>query len=104
MRYEMGVRDRLALLSVLPVEGTLTTIRIVRELREALSFGEAEHRDLQMVEEGGQIRWEPQAERKRGIEIGGKGQEIVRAALRKLDEEGKLREEHVALCDLFEVE
>jgi len=38
--------ERLLLLNVLPREGDLTMIRIVRQLREALSFTEEEHAAL----------------------------------------------------------
>ena len=103
MEYKLGVRDRLVLLGSLPPEGNLATIRIVRELRENLSFSEAEHADLQMVEADGQLRWKEGAIPDRAIEIGAKGQEIIRSALSKLDAEDKIREEHLDLCDLFEI-
>ena len=104
MEYKLGVKDRLVLLGILPPEGNLATIRIVRELREALSFSETEHADLQMVQEDGQIRWEEGAVPDRPIEIGAKGQEIVRDALAKLDKDEKLTADHLALCDTFEYE
>lgn len=40
---ELSVLERLKLLECLPREGDYTTIKIVRELREALSFKENEH-------------------------------------------------------------
>ena len=107
MEYNMGIRERLVLLGVLPAEGTLATIRIVNELRQALSPGEAEYADLQMVEGDGQLRWNQEAENAAGpraIEIGAKGQEIIRDALGKLDKDEKLIADHIAICDLFEYE
>jgi len=108
MEYQLGVKDRLVLLGVLPPEGNLATIRIVREMREALSFSEAEHADLQMEEvEGGGIKWNQvgaAAVGPRAFEIGAKGQEIIRAALKKLDKDEKLVADHISLCDIFEYE
>ena len=101
MEYDMGVGDRLVLLGILPPEGNLATIRIVRKLREALSFDEAEHADAQIVQDGDMLRWNKDAPA-RAIEIGAKGQEIIRSALGKLDKEEKLAEDHISLCDLFE--
>ena len=46
MQYTLSVKGRLMLLGILPAEGDLTTIRIVRELREGLSFSETEHKQL----------------------------------------------------------
>ena len=102
MEYQLGVKDRLMLLNVLPPEGNLATIRIVTELRLALSFSEAEHADLQLVQmEGGGLKWNPNAP-SREFEIGAKGQEIVRAALKKLDDDKKLTTDHIEICDIFE--
>ena len=55
MEYALSVKDRLMLLGILPAESNLTTIRIVRELREGLSFSEGEHKDLQMVQKDSQV-------------------------------------------------
>ena len=103
MEYRLGVKDRIVLLGILPAEGNLTTIKIVRELREALSFSEAEHADLQMTQDGDRLTWR-EPETPRPVEIGAKGQEIIRSALEKLDQEKKLKEDHLGLCELFEYE
>jgi len=104
MEYKLTVRDRLVLLSILPAEGNLTTIRILRELRENLSFSEAEHADLQITQTDGQLRWKEGAVPARAIDIGPKATEQVREALGKLDKEKKLTADHLDLCDLFEFE
>jgi len=107
MNYRLGLKDRLVLLSVLPPEGNLATIRIVHELRMALSPDEAEYRDAQIINAGdGQIRWNADAAAalERDFEIGAKGQEIIREALGKLDKDSKLTADHLPLCDLFEYE
>ena len=78
------------LLGILPPEGDLTTIRIVRELREGLSFSEAEHRDLQMVQEDNQLRWAEGATPAKVLDIGPKAQEVIRGAIKKLDDDKKL--------------
>ncbi|HUW11155.1 MAG TPA: hypothetical protein VM537_15605 [Anaerolineae bacterium] len=104
MKFDLGVRERLVLLGILPAEGSLATIRIVRELREALSFSEAEHEDLQMKQVDNQIRWEEGAVPDKKLDIGPKAAEVIRAAIKKLDDEKKLTADHLDLCDLFEYE
>lgn len=44
---KLNVLERLLLLQLLPESGNLTTITIVRKLRESLSFNEDEHEILQ---------------------------------------------------------
>jgi len=102
MEYALPVKTRLMLLGILPAEGDLTTIRIVRELREGLSFSEAEHKDLQMMQEDNQVRWAEGAVPEKVLDIGPKAQEVIRAAIKKLDDEKKLVPDHLELCDLFE--
>jgi len=104
MEYRLSVKNRLMLLGILPPEGDLTTIRIVRELREGLSFSEAEHRDLQMEQEDNQVRWAEGAVPDKVFDIGPKATEIIRAAIKKLDDEEKLVVDHLELVDLFEYE
>ena len=104
MEYTLSVKARLMLLGILPAESNLTTIRIVRELREGLSFSEGEHKDLQMVQEGQQLRWEEGAVPDKVLDIGPKAQEVIREAIKKLDDDKKLVPDHLELVDLFEYE
>ena len=104
VEYTLSVKARLVLVGILPPEGDLTTIRIVRELREGLSFSEAEHEDLQMKQENNQIRWEDGAVPNKKLDIGPKAAEVIRAAIKKLDDEKKLTADHLELVDLFEYE
>ena len=101
MEYTLSVKNRLMLLGILPPEGDLTTIRIVRELREGLSFSEGEHKDIQMVQEGQQVTWNPKAPEK-ALDIGPKAVEVIRKAIKKLDDEKRLTEDHLELVGLFE--
>jgi len=123
---ELSVFERLMLLNILPAEGDLPTLRVVRKMREDLSFTEAEHAALRLDNKEGQITWRtalPQEEAEampsdkaaelnayiaalnKGVEIalGPKAREIAREALEKMNKEKKLREEHLSLCDKFEV-
>ena len=102
MEYTLSVKNRLMLLGILPAESNLTTIRIVRELREGLSFSEGEHGDLQMVQEDGRVIWQEGAVPDKVLDIGPKAQEVIREAIKKLDDDKKLVPDHLDLCDLFE--
>ena len=108
MEYNISIGNRLRLLNILPAEGTLLTIRIVRELREGLSFSEAELEDAQVRTEeleGRTItRWEEDSIPDKTLDIGPKAAEMIRKALGELDQAGKLRVEHLDLCELFEYE
>ena len=126
----LTIRERFTLLQALPRTGNLATIKIVRELREVLSFDEREHALLGFYESAAPngelvVNWRsgfddgdkpPEGftleEAREGLQeildgadvaIGIKAAEIVQSTLERLNEEGALREEHISLCEKFEV-
>jgi len=61
---ELTIAERFVLLNMLPQQGDITTVKIVRRLREALSFSEQEHVDYEIhTEPDGNgrafFRWNP---------------------------------------------
>ena len=104
MIYKLSVHERLLLLGILPQEGDLTTIRLVRELREDLSFTEEEHTALEFQYQDNSIHWKDDVAKDKEIDIGPRAADVVRSALQELDKGGKLREVHLPLVDMFEYE
>ena len=91
------------LLSALPREGDLTTIKIVRTLREDLSFSEGEHAALQFKEEGGLTKWRDGVVADKDIELGPKAMGVVATVLGDLNKQHKITEDHLSLCEKFGV-
>ena len=100
---KLTVLERIALLGVLPAEGDFVTLKIVRELRENLSFDEAEVKQLKVKQEGQQITWEAGAETPGGkeVKIGEKATDVIVAALKKLNSDKKLTDQHFSLYEKF---
>ena len=99
---ELTVFDRLILLNVLSaIEGDITTLRILRELKEGLSFGEKEHEALQFHQEGGQMRWKAEAAEVKNVTMGDVARGLVAGRLKELNTQKKLREEHIPLYEKF---
>jgi len=98
---ELTVIERLVLLNILPKEGDFTTIKLLRKLRENLSFDEDEHKKLEFVQDGDQVRWNQKALTDKHIQIGEKQADIIQSALEKLNTEKKLTDEHFSLYEKF---
>lgn len=99
---KLSVRQRLLLLPVLPEKGSLLTIRIVRELREALSFDEGEIAELNLVQNDGRVFWDESKEGDgKEIDIGPRAQTIILDRLKELDGSQALAIDHLEICDLF---
>lgn len=98
---ELQVGERLVLLSVLPQEGDFTTLKIIRELRESLSFTEEEHKTYNFKQEGNLVIWNKEKDVSKEVKVGEKANDIIVEALKKLNDERKLRDEHFSLYEKF---
>ena len=97
---ELTVGDRLVILSILPIENDITTLRVLQELKKSLSFSEEEHKQLEFKQEEDRVVWN-EVEIKKDIEIGDTAGNIIRSAFRDLNNKKKLREEHIPLYEKF---
>jgi hypothetical protein len=95
----LSVEERIVLLSLLPVEGSYATLKILTDLRMSLSFTEEEMKDWGIVNNpgSGQTIWKTNGETE--IPIGEKATDIVEAALKKHDAEKSLP---IQALDLYE--
>jgi len=98
---ELKVFDRLILLNILPKEGDFTTLKIVRKLREDLSFSEDEHKTLGFKQENGNVQWKQDGDIPKDITIGEKASDLIADVLKKLDKEKKLTDQHYELYEKF---
>ena len=96
---KLSVADRLTLLNVLPKEGDYTTLKIVRKLRDDLSFSEEEHKILQFQKDGEMVRWNDMEDTE--IDIGEKATDVIQQAFKELDKQGKLHMEYLDLYERF---
>lgn len=97
----LSILSRITLLNLLPAEGTIITLRIIRDLRMALSFTEQEHAMYSIKTTGDRITWNASADKGKDIEIGPKAFVLVSDTLTALDKQGKLKSEHIELYDRF---
>jgi hypothetical protein len=104
----LNINERLIILNILPQEGNILTLRILRKLKENLSFTEEEHKDLKLtVNPNNTISWRTVNDEDKPIlqekefDIGDKASDLIKEALKKLDEDKKLTEGHMSVYDKF---
>jgi len=127
---KLTIIERLSLLDLLPKEGSFVTLKLVRKLRETLSFTEKEI-DIISFMNGwqcpkckntkfsstkplcddckigmlpiGQVTWDESKEATilKDIHIGKSMRELCVFALKDLSEQGKLKENHMSLYIKF---
>jgi hypothetical protein len=95
---KLSVLDRLVLLS-LSLEGSLTTIKILHDLKMAVSFSEAENKKLlfKTTADGG-MEWKDGTPDKE-IPIGEQAAKIIKEAISVRDKQGKLTENFLPLIE-----
>ena len=98
---ELTTLDRLLLLGILPAEGDVTTLRIVRDLQRDLSFSEQEYADLQLVQADGQVTWDRSHDQPKDVSVGLKATNLIVGVLQRLSDDKKLTSQHLALWDKF---
>lgn len=98
---KLTVLERLLLLQALPAEGDLTNMRTLRLLRERLSFSEKEQQELEFQSLDGQTQWKVPKVEEVEIELSPVMMTQVVKALKSLDEQQKIKDEHLSLYDKF---
>lgn len=97
----LSVMDRILLLNILPKEGNMQTLILLRELKEELVFSEDENRDLNVRMEGEMLFWNKDAEIPKKVVFGDTMKQIISDSFKVLDSESKLNENMIDLFNQF---
>jgi len=104
------VNERLSLLGILPREGDYTTLKIIRDLQESLSFTEEEHKRLNFKQvenpetKSMLVSWDMPEDVEllyAEIPIGKKAETIIHDLLEKMNTEKRLTEQFFSLYEKF---
>ena len=98
---KLNVLDRILLLGALPKEGNFATLKIVRELRESLSFTDKENKELEFQHVDGGVKWNEGNEPNKEFKINDTAKDIIAEALKELDKQKKLTEYHFKIYEMF---
>jgi hypothetical protein len=100
---QLTVFERLILMSILPGEGNFVTLKIAHQLKQNLSFDEDEIKRYKFIQdmEKGSVVWDQSVDQMRDISIGEKAADLITDALKKLDKDSKLKEQHFGLYEKF---
>ena len=98
----LSVKERLVILSILPQEGNRLTWKVQKKLEDDLGFSEEELKTYKLETlENGMVRWDNNGKQEKEIEIGEKANDIIILALSKLNDQNKLRKDHIDIYDRF---
>ena len=98
---KLNVLERLLVLNLLPAEGSYTNLKLMRKAKENLSFTEDENKLLNFKQDGDSLRWADNVVPDKEIDIGEIVTQIIVKALKKLNDEAKLKLEHMSVYEKF---
>jgi len=98
---KLNVLERLTLLGILPKEGNFVTLKVLRSLKENLGLSEEELKKFEVTQDGERIAWNEKGNEEIEIEIGEKATDIIVEALKNLDKDKKLVEQHFSIYEKF---
>jgi hypothetical protein len=96
---ELNVKERFIVLGMLPKEANFMTLKLMRTLKEELSFSEEELKVLQFKQESDRLFWDQSIVVMKDVKIGDFMLELLRKEFKKLDSENKLTEDHFSLFE-----
>ena len=101
---KLGIVDRFSLLSILPIESGIATIRLVDRMSKKLTPDEKEQEviELKPLPDGG-VSFKAEKGSDRNFSFSGFEVELVVQRLKKLDKDEKLTKAHMKLWDKFEL-
>lgn len=98
---QFNISERLLLLAIIPRQGDITTLRIVKELTNELSFSEEEHKNLNLRTENGLVHWNAANDFGKEVLFGDVAVKLVCSALADLEGRKSLGLEYLDLYDRF---
>ena len=104
MNTKLKIKERLILLNILPDQGNFATLKLVRKLREKLSFTEQENNEyeIELSNDGKSVKWNPEKDSiEKDMEFGDFENDLIKSRLKALDEEKKLNDNHYSIYEKF---
>lgn len=104
MKVKLTVKQRINLQSILPEQGDFLTIKMIRVLREELSFSQKEHDLLQFVNHpNGSVEWSPKIAKKviKTVEIPETIVSTIKEILEKANVAKQITEAHLDFYEMF---
>ena len=99
---KLNVLERLIVLNLLPAEGSFANLKILRVVKEELSFDEKEHKALGFNQDGEHLTWRQDANvPDKDVKFGEIATQMVVKKLEEMDKKEELKNEHFSVYEKF---
>jgi len=101
MKTSLGIGGRLLIINLLPKEGNILQLRMIRNLVERVGLSAEDITEFGVRQEGQQIVWNPKGAIAKEFEFRDAEVKIIADALKALDSQSKLTADMIPLYDAF---
>jgi alpha-tubulin suppressor-like RCC1 family protein len=101
---ELTIKERIIILGLLPRETNFSTLKVVRDVENEIGFSETDLKTFEIVTEGDSIKWNAALEAAmspKDCKMGDRAYEIIKQAIKKLDDSNMLTKDHFSLYEKF---
>lgn len=101
---KLNVHERMIALGLMAAieEGKIAFMKAKQDIVNKVGFSAEENEEYGVVHEDQMVRWDPEKGLvEKDIDLSGAEKAMIVDALKKLDDEDKIRDEHVPLWDKF---
>ena len=98
---KLNVLERIVVSEILPKEGSFMNLKLVRTVKEELSFSEEENKALEFNQIGTSLKWKENVIEDKEFNFGEVVTKLIISKLKELDESEDLTENHFSLYEKF---
>jgi len=98
---KLSIKDRLIILNVLPNQETYANMLVIRDLTADVGFSKLDHEYFEIVEENGDVSWDPEKEQDKEVPIGITAFELIKKAFKKIDADGGITNDFMDIYKRF---
>jgi hypothetical protein len=101
MQVLLDALDRVKILQILPPEGNIVTLRVTRDLAKKVGFTAEEHKEFEIQEKDGMVKWNEKAMILKPFELADVEFGLIKTKLDDRDSKGTLTPDMVPLYEKF---
>jgi len=101
MKIGLDVGERMIAIGVLPREGNIVTLKIIRDLKTRLGISAQEYQDFGIVQDEEKFSWNQKGMVQREFDFADVEVDLIKNCLKKLDSENKLHQDMVSVYEKF---
>jgi len=101
MKFGLNVGERMITLTILPQEGNIITLKMIRDLKSKIGLSAQELKEFEVAQDGERVKWNQKGLVPRDFDFAEAEIDLIKKQLKKLDSDGKLHQDMLPVYEKF---